>query len=119
MSKIFNVYNMPENGDGINNDTKPITMTVNTSCPNPMFKKLFNHFRTQNNNPLIGANAYIEDAVYGAATDLDGTFLLLNVPEGDYQLIVAEIYRAIQNKKSHPHQKEYHAGFKRGLNDPG
>ncbi|HQU70641.1 MAG TPA: TonB-dependent receptor [Calditrichia bacterium] len=43
---------------------------------------------SQNQNPLVGANAYIEGTAYGAATDLDGVFIILNVPVGDYQLSI-------------------------------
>lgn len=36
--------------------------------------------------PLIGANVLIEGTSYGAATDVEGEFLILNVPPGTYTL---------------------------------
>jgi len=40
---------------------------------------------------LIGANVYFEGMTLGAATDLDGTFIILNVPVGKYTMIVQMI----------------------------
>ncbi len=37
-------------------------------------------------DPLVGANAYIENTAYGAATDLNGKFTILNIPAGYYVL---------------------------------
>ena len=38
--------------------------------------------------PLPGANVLIEGTMLGAATDLDGKFLILRVPPGRYTLVV-------------------------------
>ncbi len=38
--------------------------------------------------PLPGANVYIDGAPYGASTDEDGTYIILNVPPGSYTLKV-------------------------------
>lgn len=40
------------------------------------------------NEPLIGANVLVEGTSMGAATDLDGKFIILNVPPGGYTLRV-------------------------------
>ncbi|NOX37467.1 MAG: TonB-dependent receptor [Calditrichaeota bacterium] len=39
-------------------------------------------------NPLAGANVYLKDTRMGTTTDEDGTFLLENIAEGSYELIV-------------------------------
>jgi outer membrane receptor for ferrienterochelin and colicin len=36
--------------------------------------------------PLIGANIIVEGTSYGAATDIDGTFVILQVPPGTYEV---------------------------------
>lgn len=41
--------------------------------------------------PLVGANVIIEGTVFGAATDVDGGFVILNVPAGTYDLKVTYI----------------------------
>ncbi|KAA3613536.1 MAG: TonB-dependent receptor [Calditrichaeota bacterium] len=40
-----------------------------------------------NGEPLIGANIYFENTPLGAATDLDGTYIILKVPPGKYNVI--------------------------------
>jgi len=42
-------------------------------------------------NPIIGCNVYLSSTNYGSSTDLDGFFLILNVPPGEYQLIASMI----------------------------
>ncbi len=37
--------------------------------------------------PLIGANVYLEGHPYGAATDTDGFYFILNVPPGTYTVV--------------------------------
>jgi len=39
-------------------------------------------------DPLPGANIYLEGTAFGAATDLDGKYIIPNVPAGSYKLIV-------------------------------
>jgi hypothetical protein len=36
--------------------------------------------------PLIGANVVIENTIFGAAAALDGSYIILNVPPGKYEL---------------------------------
>ena len=38
--------------------------------------------------PLPGANIYIPDAGIGAAADADGNYIILNIPVGDYDVVV-------------------------------
>lgn len=45
----------------------------------------------ENGEPLIGANIFLESTTLGAASDLDGRFLILNVPEGKYTLVVSVV----------------------------
>ena len=40
-------------------------------------------------DPLIGANVYLENTMIGAGTDLDGSYVILDIPEGTYTLIVS------------------------------
>lgn len=42
-------------------------------------------------DPVIGANIYLENTTIGAASDLDGSFIIPNVPEGQYTLMVQMI----------------------------
>jgi len=37
---------------------------------------------------LIGANVYLSETAMGTATDSDGYFVILNVPKGEYELVV-------------------------------
>lgn len=48
-------------------------------------------FDSQNNEPLPGANVYIDGTSYGAAADLNGKYLIPQVPPGDYKLVVKYI----------------------------
>ncbi|MEN8191294.1 MAG: TonB-dependent receptor [Bacteroidota bacterium] len=41
--------------------------------------------------PLIGANVILEGTTFGSSTDLDGSFFILNIPPGKYNLIVSYI----------------------------
>ncbi len=43
----------------------------------------------QNGEPLIGANILIEGTNLGAATDIEGKFLILNIPPGTYSVRVS------------------------------
>ncbi|OUW62648.1 MAG: hypothetical protein CBD58_01515 [bacterium TMED198] len=43
------------------------------------------------NIPLIGANVYIENTEFGAATDIDGYFVIDGVEPGEYKIIVSYI----------------------------
>jgi hypothetical protein len=36
---------------------------------------------------LIGVNVLVEGTDFGAASDLDGTFIILNMPPGSYNLV--------------------------------
>ena len=47
--------------------------------------------------PLIGANIYLEGTVYGAASDLDGAFVILDVPAGDYTIVVEYVGYRMQS----------------------
>ncbi len=37
--------------------------------------------------PLIGVNVIVEGTTLGATTDIDGTYLILNIPPGTYELV--------------------------------
>ncbi len=41
--------------------------------------------------PLIGCNILVEETALGAATSLDGTYFILNIPPGKYNLIATMI----------------------------
>jgi hypothetical protein len=42
-------------------------------------------------DPLIGVNLVIEGTTIGASTDMDGTFIILNIPPGKYTIIAQYI----------------------------
>ena len=46
---------------------------------------------SQNGEPLIGANVYLENTTLGAASDLEGHYVILKVPAGEYTLIMSNI----------------------------
>jgi len=46
---------------------------------------------TKTGEPLIGINVILEETVMGAATDLDGNYIVLNVPPGIYVLRASAI----------------------------
>src|SRR3989339_656921 len=41
--------------------------------------------------PLIGVNVYLKNTTLGAATDLNGSYRILNVPPGNYELIASMV----------------------------
>jgi outer membrane receptor protein involved in Fe transport len=43
-------------------------------------------FDASTTEPLIGVNVVIDNYPYGAATDVDGTYIILNIPPGTYDL---------------------------------
>ena len=45
----------------------------------------------QTNEPLIGASVLIEGTTNGAAADLDGNYIILNVDAGSYTLIASYV----------------------------
>ena len=50
---------------------------------------------------IIGANVYLEDTDYGASTDLDGYFIIFNIPNNTYSLNVSYLgYEKIEQKVS-------------------
>jgi len=46
---------------------------------------------SQNGEALVGANVYLENMTLGAATDLEGNYLIIKVPAGIYTLIVSSV----------------------------
>jgi len=42
-------------------------------------------------DPIVGANVIVDGTVFGAATDVDGYYAILNVPPGDYTLKITVI----------------------------
>ena len=43
------------------------------------------------NEPLVGANVLIRGTNFGAATDLDGNFYILNIPPGTYEVTASMV----------------------------
>ena len=43
------------------------------------------------NNPLVGCNIFLESTNYGTSSDIDGDFLILNIPAGLYTMQVSMI----------------------------
>ncbi|RQW08413.1 MAG: carboxypeptidase-like regulatory domain-containing protein, partial [Calditrichaeota bacterium] len=41
--------------------------------------------------PLIGVNITVEGTNLGASSDIDGSFIILNIPPGDYTLVAQYI----------------------------
>jgi len=46
---------------------------------------------SETGQPIIGANVYLEDTSLGAASDLDGRFIILNVPVSNYTLVISVV----------------------------
>ncbi len=46
---------------------------------------------SKSGEPLLAANVFLEGTNLGAATDLDGFYVIVNVPAGDYQVVVKYI----------------------------
>ncbi len=56
----------------------------------------------QTNSPLIGVNIYLKNTSFGAATDTDGQFIIMNIPPGNYDVVaeyVGYISQEVQNVK--------------------
>ena len=46
---------------------------------------------------LAGVNVYLENTPYGAATDLNGNYLIIGIPPGKYTLIASYVsYREVR-----------------------
>ena len=49
--------------------------------------------------PLIGVQVYIEEEEIGAISDIDGNFLILNVPVGEHNLTVELLgYKTVKSR---------------------
>ena len=46
---------------------------------------------SETGDPLIGANIFLENTSIGAASDLDGRFLIMNIPAGSYTLVISVV----------------------------
>lgn len=46
---------------------------------------------SETGDPIVGANIFLEETTLGASSDLDGNFVILRVPEGQYSLVVSVI----------------------------
>ena len=46
---------------------------------------------SQTNSPLIGCNVYLASTNYGSSADIDGNFLILNIPAGTYDMYISMI----------------------------
>ena len=60
-------------------------------CQNSKGKVSGTAVDAETGDPLIGANIYLENTSMGSASDLDGNFLIMGVPAGNYTLIVSVI----------------------------
>lgn len=52
----------------------------------------------QNKEPLPGVNVIIEGTTYGAATDVNGFFFIINVPPGTYRLKASIVGYTVETK---------------------
>ncbi len=74
-----------------------LLVIVNQAFPQTTGKIAGQVFDKQNKEPLAGANVFIEGANFGASTDLEGSFFILNLPPGTYTVSVQMIgYKAMQ-----------------------
>jgi TonB-dependent receptor len=46
---------------------------------------------SETGNPIIGANIYLENTSLGSASDVEGRYLILNVPSGEFVLVVSVV----------------------------
>ena len=51
------------------------------------------------NEPLIGANIFIENTLFGTATDSDGKFIIERIPNGEYTLSISVVGYSKTNSK--------------------
>jgi outer membrane receptor protein involved in Fe transport len=54
---------------------------------------------SQNEEPIIGANVFLEKLQLGAASDIDGFYFILNVPPGEYTVVCTMIGYATTKKQ--------------------
>lgn len=82
-----------EDGDGIPDDKDECPtkfgIAINNGCPEETKENTFD-FRgkvvDENGDGIIGATIFVEGTTIGTSTDLDGNFILSNLPEGTYNL---------------------------------
>ena len=62
-------------------------------------------------NPIIGANIYLEGTILGAASDMSGQFLIDRVPRGNFKLVITVIgYETREIPMSITMAKDYDVG---------
>ncbi len=62
------------------------------ACGNLYAGKITGHVvDSETGDPIIGANIFLENTSLGAASDLDGRFLIMKVPAGNYTLVVSVV----------------------------
>ncbi len=49
--------------------------------------------------PLIGANVYLSNTMKGSATDIEGHYLINNIPQGNYSLVVSYVGYKLKKKE--------------------
>lgn len=55
-----------------------------------------------NGDAIIGANVYLEGTSLGASTDMEGNYVILNVPAGKYELVVMMVgFAEVRIKDTH------------------
>jgi TonB-dependent receptor len=69
----------------------PLVFMISLLHAAPSGKILGYVFDSQSKDPLPSANVYIEGTGFGSATDLDGSFVITDIPPGDYKLVVVYI----------------------------
>jgi len=45
----------------------------------------------ENGDPIIGVNVWLKGTTIGASTRIDGSYRIIGIPNGDYQIIAAHI----------------------------
>jgi outer membrane receptor protein involved in Fe transport len=66
-----------------------ILLPINTIFSGTTGKIVGTIFDKNSGNPLPGVNIVLNETYLGASTDLDGNFLILNVPPGSYDLEIS------------------------------
>ncbi|MHB2156362.1 TonB-dependent receptor [Calditrichota bacterium GD2] len=68
-----------------------LNFSVAFAGPQPTGRVIGKIVDKETGDPIVGANVYLENTVLGAASDLEGNFLIDRVPAGNYTLIVSVI----------------------------
>ena len=75
-----------------------ITISLQANLAAGITGKVFGTIRdASTGEPLIGCNVILQGTSFGAATNLDGTYIIINIPPGKYTVTASMIGYAKSN----------------------